>query len=71
MAPDWRDVVILTTQLTGRSPALGGTVDPGHIVLCAEETDLAERQVYERLSRYSRLFGLQLPDEPARRAPTA
>ena len=71
LAPDWRDVVILTTQLTGRSPALGGTVDPGHIVLCAEETDLAERQVYERLSRYSRLFGLQLPDEPARRAPTA
>jgi hypothetical protein len=66
LAPDWRDVVILTRQLTGRAPALCGPVDHDHVVLCAEETDLTEEQVRERLARYARLFSLGLPfEEPA------
>ncbi|WP_369168633.1 caspase family protein [Streptomyces sp. R28] len=63
LAPDWRDVVILTRQLTGRAPALCGPVDDDHVVLCAEETDLTEEQVRERLARYARLFSLGLPFE--------
>ncbi|MFD3944523.1 caspase family protein [Streptomyces sp. NPDC058579] len=61
IVPDWRDVIILTTRLTGRTPALSGTVDPDHIVLCAEETDLDEAGVMDRLRRYARLFTLELP----------
>ncbi|MFE0776235.1 caspase family protein [Streptomyces sp. NPDC058861] len=61
LAPDWRDVIVLTARLTGRAPALEGAVDPDHVVLCAEETDLTEEQVLDRLRRYARLFGLDLP----------
>ncbi|MFF5636701.1 caspase family protein [Streptomyces sp. NPDC012825] len=61
LVPDWRDVIVLTARLTGRAPALEGAVDPDHIVLCAEETDLTEEQVLDRLRRYARLFGLDLP----------
>ncbi|MCB8904678.1 MULTISPECIES: caspase family protein [unclassified Streptomyces] len=61
VVPDWRDVIVLTARLTGRAPALEGTVDPDHITLCAEETDLSEAQVLDRLHTYSRLFDLALP----------
>ncbi|WP_190157075.1 HD domain-containing protein [Streptomyces litmocidini] len=61
LAPDWCDVIVLTARLTGRAPALEGAVDPDHITLCAEETDLPEAQVLERLRAYSRLFDLDLP----------
>ncbi|WOX08984.1 caspase family protein [Streptomyces sp. N50] len=61
LTPDWRDVVLLTEHLTGRAPALSGTVTSDHISLCAEETDLDEAQVTERLHRYAGLFGLRLP----------
>ncbi|MFI6462056.1 caspase family protein [Streptomyces sp. NPDC050538] len=61
LTPDWRDVVLLTEHLTGRAPALSGTVTSDHIRLCAEETDLDEAQVTERLHRYAGLFGLRLP----------
>ncbi|MEU8619968.1 caspase family protein [Streptomyces sp. NPDC048623] len=61
IVPDWRDVIVLTTQLTGRAPAVTGTVDPDHIVLCSEETDLTEPEVLGRLQRYARLFSLDLP----------
>ncbi|MDF3141618.1 MULTISPECIES: caspase family protein [unclassified Streptomyces] len=63
LAPDWRDVIILTRQLTGRAPALSGRVDPDHLVLCAEETDLTEGQVRERVAGYARLFSLVLPPD--------
>ncbi|WP_406416835.1 caspase family protein [Streptomyces sp. NBC_01614] len=63
LAPDWRDVIILTRQLTGRAPALSGPVDHDHVLLCAEETDLTEKQVRERLARYARLFSLELPSD--------
>jgi hypothetical protein len=59
--PHWIDIIVLTRQLTGRAPALSGTVTPDHITLCAEETDLTEAEVHERLDRYASLFGLQLP----------
>ncbi|MFI6372748.1 caspase family protein [Streptomyces sp. NPDC050546] len=59
--PDWQDLIILTEQLTGRAPALSGTVSEDHITLCAEETDLPETQVRERLARYAGLFSLELP----------
>ncbi|MES9808601.1 HD domain-containing protein [Streptomyces cinereoruber] len=61
LVPDWRDVIVLTARLTGRAPALEGAVDPDHITLCAEETDLTEEQVLDRLRRYARLFDLDLP----------
>ncbi|MEW2298820.1 caspase family protein [Streptomyces sp. NPDC006655] len=70
LAPDWRDVILLTSQLTGRAPAVSGHVTPAHIVLCAEETDLTEAQVRDRLERYGRLFGLRIPEDPVRKAPT-
>ncbi len=59
--PDWRDVVILTEELTGRAPALSGDVSEDHIALCAEETDLSERGVQQRLRPIRPLFGLRLP----------
>jgi hypothetical protein len=59
--PDWQDLIILTEQLTGRAPALSGTVSQDHITLCAEETDLPKAQVRERLARYAALFFLELP----------
>ncbi|MGP4042782.1 HD domain-containing protein [Streptomyces sp. 2A115] len=59
--PDWIDVVVLTTQLTGRAPALSGGVSEDHITLCAEETGLDEAKVRDRLTRYARLFQLSLP----------
>ncbi|WP_030542918.1 caspase family protein [Streptomyces albus] len=62
--PDWRDVIVLTERLTGRAPALSGAVDPDHVLLCSEETDLSPAQVLERLTRYAALFGLTLPDSP-------
>ncbi|MCX4909488.1 caspase family protein [Streptomyces sp. NBC_00878] len=68
MTPTWYDVVILTEQLTGRTPALSGTVTADHIALCAEETDLPEAEVRERLGRYSALFRLQLPPEEGQEA---
>ncbi|MGW7414273.1 HD domain-containing protein [Streptomyces sp. NPDC054863] len=61
LAPDWRDVVLLTTELTGRAPALVGRVDPDHIRLCHEETDLDVAGVRARLTAYSALFSFQLP----------
>jgi hypothetical protein len=61
--PDWQDLIILTEQLTGRAPALAGAVSRDHITLCAEETDLPESQVRERLARYAALFSLELPAE--------
>ena len=61
--PTWRDVVILTEELTGRAPALSGDVSAEHIALCAEETDLSEAEVRERLGRYAPLFRLRLPTE--------
>ncbi|EPJ40072.1 hypothetical protein STAFG_2881 [Streptomyces afghaniensis 772] len=61
--PDWQDLIILTEQLTGRAPALAGAVSEDHITLCAEETDLPESQVRERLARYAALFSLELPTE--------
>ncbi|MGY0023294.1 HD domain-containing protein [Streptomyces sp. YJ-C3] len=63
LVPDWRDVVLLTEQLTGRAPALSGDVPQDHITLCVEETDLDEDGVRERLSQYANLFGLTLPAE--------
>ncbi|MER5944559.1 caspase family protein [Streptomyces sp. NPDC001904] len=70
LVPDWRDVVVLTEQLTGRAPALCGDVPRDHITLCAEETDLDEGGVRERLTRYARLFDLTLPaDDPATEPP--
>ncbi|GAA2923543.1 MULTISPECIES: HD domain-containing protein [Streptomyces] len=64
LTPDWRDVIVLTEHLTGRAPALTGDVTPEHITLCAEETDLDEASVRERLARYARIFGLRLPALP-------
>ncbi|MEU0386453.1 wHTH domain-containing protein [Streptomyces chartreusis] len=61
--PDWQDLIILTEQLTGRAPALAGTVSQDHITLCAEETDLSETKVRKRLARYAALFSLELPAE--------
>ncbi|MEU7294683.1 caspase family protein [Streptomyces exfoliatus] len=62
LVPDWRDVIVLTARLTGRAPAVEDSVDPDHITLCAEETDLSEAQVLTRFRTYSRLFDLDLPD---------
>ncbi|GAA4334069.1 hypothetical protein GCM10023086_65720 [Streptomyces venetus] len=59
--PDWQDLIILTEQLTGRAPALSGTVPQDHITLCAEETDLPETEVRARLARYADLFSFELP----------
>ncbi|MCC3654676.1 caspase family protein [Streptomyces sp. S07_1.15] len=64
LVPDWRDVIVLTERLTGRAPALSGAVDPDHVLLCSEETDLSPARVLERLARYAGLFGLTLPDPP-------
>ncbi|MFJ7253496.1 caspase family protein [Streptomyces sp. NPDC098085] len=61
LSPDWRDVLLLTSQLTGRLPALTGAVSRDHIALCAQETDLDEAAVAGRLRQYARLFGLDLP----------
>ncbi|WP_279629955.1 HD domain-containing protein [Streptomyces africanus] len=61
--PDWQDLIILTEQLTGRAPALAGVVSEDHITLSAEETDLPESQVRERLARYADLFSLELSAE--------
>ncbi|MFF4052154.1 caspase family protein [Streptomyces chartreusis] len=70
LVPGWQAVIVLTRQLTGRAPALTGDIDPGHLTLCAEETDLTEPQVRKLLEAYSRLFGFRLPDESDRRDPT-
>ncbi|MGW9449268.1 HD domain-containing protein [Streptomyces sp. NPDC055632] len=61
IVPDWRDVIVLTEQLTGRTPAVSGTITAEHIVLCAEETEESEDDVRGRLRRYSRLFSLVVP----------
>ncbi|WP_306322200.1 MULTISPECIES: caspase family protein [unclassified Streptomyces] len=73
LVPDWRDVIVLTERLTGRAPAVTGTVPEEHIALCAEETDLDTDGVRERLQAYARLFGLTVshtrqtpPQEPTR-----
>ncbi|MFI0236740.1 caspase family protein [Streptomyces sp. NPDC016845] len=63
LIPDWRDLILLTEQLTGRHPALTGDVAPDHLTLCAEETDLTVPEVRARLARYARLFSLTLPPE--------
>lgn len=61
IVPHWRDVVVLTEELTGRAPALSGTVTPEHVVLCSEETEESEDETLARLRRYRRLFDLTLP----------
>jgi hypothetical protein len=61
LRPDWRDVILLTTELTGRAPALSGAVDPDHVLLCSEETDLSTAEVRDRLISYASLFSLELP----------
>ncbi|WP_185893473.1 caspase family protein [Streptomyces sp. WAC08241] len=61
IVPDWRDVIVLTEHLTGRAPAISGTITDEHIVLCAEETEESEDDVRGRLRRYSRLFSLVVP----------
>ncbi|MBD9725646.1 caspase family protein [Streptomyces caniscabiei] len=77
IVPDWADVIILTTRLTGRAPALTGAVSEDHIALCAEETELGEADVRDRLGRFARLFALTLPEPaeapelPRQTAPTA
>ncbi|SFM42479.1 Caspase domain-containing protein [Streptomyces sp. cf124] len=77
IVPDWADVIILTTRLTGRAPALTGAVSEDHIALCAEETELGEADVRDRLGRFARLFALTLPEPakapelPQQTAPTA
>lgn len=71
LTPDWRDVIVLTERLTGRAPALSGAVSRDHITLCAEETDLDEPGVRDRLLRYARFFDLSLPDpDPGEDAPS-
>ncbi|WP_246341607.1 HD domain-containing protein [Streptomyces physcomitrii] len=59
--PTWRDVILLTEQLTGSAPALSGEVAPDHLVLGAEETEWEEAAVRERLLHYAELFQLKLP----------
>ncbi|MEU9465279.1 caspase family protein [Streptomyces avermitilis] len=61
IVPDWRDVILLTAQLTGRAPALSDEVTEDHIRLCAEETGLDETGVRERLTLYASLFQLTVP----------
>ncbi|MFE2557458.1 caspase family protein [Streptomyces sp. NPDC059352] len=61
IVPGWRDVIVLTEQLTGRAPAVSGTVTAEHVVLCAEETEQSEDDVRDSLRRYSRLFSLVVP----------
>ncbi|MFJ9960841.1 HD domain-containing protein [Streptomyces avermitilis] len=63
LIPEWQDLVILTEQLTGRAPALTGTVTEDHISLCAEETGLSVPDVRARLQQYAALFTLRLPSE--------
>ncbi|WP_216588816.1 wHTH domain-containing protein [Streptomyces brasiliscabiei] len=64
LVPDWADVIILTARLTGRAPALSGSVPVDHITLCAEETERPGADVHARLRRYARLFTLTLPEAP-------
>ncbi|MDX3543599.1 caspase family protein [Streptomyces europaeiscabiei] len=71
ITPDWADVIILTTRLTGRAPALSGAVPEEHIALCAEETELDEAKVHQRLSRFARLFTFTLPPSGEPSVPTA
>ncbi|MFF4170375.1 caspase family protein [Streptomyces sp. NPDC001744] len=66
IVPGWADVVVLTEQLTGRAPALTGTVPPEHVVLCAEETERTEDEVLALLRPYARLFALDLPTSGGR-----
>ncbi|MFF0424423.1 caspase family protein [Streptomyces sp. NPDC004520] len=61
IVPGWADVIVLTEQLTGRSPAIAGTVTAEHVVLCAEETERSEEDVLDLLRPYARLFELDLP----------
>ncbi|MFD3534356.1 caspase family protein [Streptomyces sp. NPDC058664] len=61
IVPGWADVIVLTEQLTGRAPAIEGTVTPEHVVLCAEETRRTEDEVIGLLRPYVRLFELDLP----------
>ncbi|WP_328945175.1 caspase family protein [Streptomyces sp. NBC_00250] len=61
IVPGWRDVIVLTAQLTGRSPAVAGTVTDEHVVLCAEETEQSEDGVRDSLRSYARLFSLVVP----------
>ncbi|MFE7513701.1 hypothetical protein ACFU8I_21125 [Streptomyces sp. NPDC057540] len=61
IVPGWADVIVLTQQLTGRSPAVTGTVTAEHVVLCAEETERSEEDVLDLLRPYARLFELDLP----------
>ncbi|MFE5944454.1 caspase family protein [Streptomyces sp. NPDC056480] len=61
IVPGWRDVIVLTERLTGRAPAVAGTVADEHVVLCAEETEQSEDDVRDGLRRYARLFSLVVP----------
>ncbi|MFF5845883.1 caspase family protein [Streptomyces massasporeus] len=63
LRPDWRDVILLTSQLTGRAPGLCGDVPADHLTLSAEETELAHSQVRDRLESYAALFSFRLPSE--------
>jgi hypothetical protein len=59
--PDWRDVVLLTTRLTGREPVLSQEVGADHLDLAAEETGLTVDEVRARLADYAPLFGFRPP----------
>ncbi|MBD0711860.1 hypothetical protein BU197_26985 [Streptomyces sp. CBMA291] len=61
IVPGWRDVIVLTEELTGRAPALAGTVSDAHVVYRAEETEQSEEDVRSGLRRYARLFSLDVP----------
>ncbi|MDX2558268.1 caspase family protein [Streptomyces sp. TX20-6-3] len=61
IVPGWRDVIVLTEQLTGRAPSVAGTVTDEHVVLCAEETEQSEDDVRDSLRSYARLFSLVVP----------
>ncbi|WP_187283983.1 caspase family protein [Streptomyces sp. adm13(2018)] len=58
IVPGWRDVIVLTERLTGRAPAIAGTVTAEHLVLCAEETEQSVDDVRSLFERYARLFSL-------------
>ncbi|MBC9713455.1 caspase family protein [Streptomyces sp. TRM66268-LWL] len=71
VVPTWEDLILLTENLTGSAPALGGQVTAERIAVTARELERPTRWVHDRLALYAPLFGLALPaDCPAEPAPT-